>query len=242
MEIFPAIDLMNGEAVRLTKGAFDSKKVYSACPEEIAARFRAEGARHLHIVDLDGARSGENVNFSAIGKIVAAAGIPDIEVGGGIRDEKRIETYLTLGVNRVILGTSAAENEKFLRYAVRRFGGKIAVGVDTLNGKVRTRGWERECDLDGFEFVKKLSDIGVETVIYTDISRDGRLQGINADMYAELARISSAKIIASGGVGSLDDVVKLRNTGVYGAIIGKAIYENIVSVSEAVKTGDEYDS
>ena len=152
MEIFPAIDLMSGEAVRLTKGEFTSKKVYSSDPVEVMLSFKAQGARHLHVVDLDGARTGGNQNFDVV-KDLCAAGAPDIEIGGGIRDMRRAEKYLSLGVKRIILGTAAVEDEAFLNEAVGEWGDKVAVGVDVLNGFVRTRGWESVSRLDGFAFV-----------------------------------------------------------------------------------------
>ena len=241
MEIFPAIDLMSRAAVRLTKGEFSSKKVYSSDPVEVMLSFKAEGARHLHVVDLDGARTGDNQNFDVV-KDLCAAGAPDLEIGGGIRDMRRAEKYLSLGVNRIILGTAAVEDEAFLTAAVKEWGCRIAVGVDVLDGFVRTRGWETDSRLDGFEFVKRMRGAGVGRVIYTDISRDGALSGPAAETYERLAGIGGIEIVASGGVGKAEDISALCKTGVYGAIVGKAIYENRVTVSEAVRLGDGYDS
>ncbi len=241
MEIFPAIDLMSGEAVRLTKGEFSSKKVYSSDPVEVMLSFKAEGARHLHVVDLDGARTGGNQNFDVV-KDLCAAGAPDIEIGGGIRDMRRAEKYLSLGVKRIILGTAAVEDEAFLNEAVGEWGDKVAVGVDVLNGFVRTRGWESVSRLDGFAFVNRMVGAGVKRIIYTDISRDGLLTGPDAATYEKLARTRGAEIVASGGVSSLTDLKALRFCGVYGAIVGKAVYEKRFTVSEAVRLGDGYDS
>lgn len=241
MEIFPAIDLMSGSAVRLTKGEFSSKKVYSSDPVEVMLSFKAEGARHLHVVDLDGARTGGSQNFDVVGAL-CAAGAPDIEIGGGIRDMRRAERYLESGVNRIILGTAAVEDEKFLREAVREWGDKVAVGVDVLDGFVRTRGWEADSRLDGFEFVKRMVGAGVKRIIFTDISRDGLLTGTDSATYSRLAETEGAEIVASGGVGSLEDLKALLSCGVYGAIVGKAVYEKRFTVSEAVRLGDGYDS
>ena len=241
MEIFPAIDLMSRAAVRLTKGEFSSKKVYSSDPVEVMLSFKAEGARHLHVVDLDGARTGDNQNFDVV-KDLCAAGAPDLEIGGGIRDMRRAENYFSLGVSRVVLGTAAVEDERFLAEALKEWGDKVAVGVDVLDGFVRTRGWGSDSRLDGFGFVKRMVGAGVKRIIYTDISRDGLLTGPNTAAYERLAENFGAEIVASGGVGKAEDISALRKTGVYGAIVGKAIYENRVTVSEAVRLGDGYDS
>lgn len=240
MEIFPAIDIMDGAAVRLTKGAFDTKKVYSDDPESVYAGFIAEGAEHLHIVDLDGARSGKSTNFEVVKRLAAMGG--DTEIGGGIRDMRRAESYLNLGVSRIILGTAAVENPSFLKEALKEWGNRVAVGVDVLNGIVRVSGWERGSALDGEEFVKRLSGEGVKRIIYTDISRDGVMKGLDTELYGRLSRNKDSEIIASGGIGSLQNVKELLPTGVYGVIIGKAIYEKAFSVSEAVRLGDRNDN
>ena len=177
MEIFPAIDLMSRAAVRLTKGEFSSKKVYSSDPVEVMLSFKAEGARHLHVVDLDGARTGDNQNFDVV-KDLCAAGAPDLEIGGGIRDMRRAESYLNLGVSRVILGTAAVENPAFLKEALKEWGEQVAVGVDVLDGFVRVAGWEKGSRINGEEFVLKLAEEGVKRIIYTDISRDGVMRGV----------------------------------------------------------------
>ena len=236
MEIFPAIDLMDGSAVRLTKGAFDTKKVYSDSPEEVYARFIAEGAKHLHIVDLDGARSGKTPNFEVVKRLAAMGG--DTEIGGGIRDMRRAESYLNMGVSRVILGTAAVENPAFLKEALKEWGSRVAVGVDVLNGRVRVSGWERESRSDGIEFVKKMAAEGVKRVIYKDISRDGVMKGTDVGTYSVLAENKDLQIIASGGIGTLQNVMELIPTGVYGVIIGKAIYEKAFTVADAVAAGD----
>ena len=233
MEIFPAIDIMDGAAVRLTKGAFDTKKVYSDDPESVYAGFIAEGAEHLHIVDLDGARSGKSTNFEVVKRLAAMGG--DTEIGGGIRDMRRAESYLNLGVSRIILGTAAVENPSFLKEALKEWGNRVAVGVDVLNGIVRVSGWERGSALDGEEFVKRLSGEGVKRIIYTDISRDGALAGTNLAAYRKLVKIDGLKIIASGGITYYEELLKLRDMGVRGAVVGKAIYDGAIEVSKAVE-------
>ena len=240
MEIFPAIDIMGGAAVRLTRGAFDTKKVYSDSPEEVYRAFLKEGARHLHIVDLDGARAGLNPNFETVKALAAIGG--DTEIGGGIRDMRRAESYLNLGVSRVILGTAAVENPAFLKEALKEWGEQVAVGVDVLDGFVRVAGWEKGSRINGEEFVLKLAEEGVKRIIYTDISRDGVMRGVDNELYRRLSANKDTKIIASGGIGSLEDIRGLKSTGVYGVIVGKAIYEKAFSVSEAVKLGDENDN
>lgn len=226
MQIFPAIDLRDGRAVRLTQGDYDKMTVYSAQPCGVARRFIRTGARNLHIVDLDGARAGEPgfANFVEIEALVQQ-GHAFIQVGGGIRTEERILQYLELGVNRVILGTVAVENFAFTERMARRYGGRIAVGVDARDGKVATHGWEKTSGEDGFDFCRRLRDAGVETVIYTDISRDGMLSGTNLEAYRELVKIEDLGIIASGGISTVKEIEELNAMGVAGAILGKAVYD-----------------
>ena len=237
MEILPAIDLMSGSAVRLTKGEFDSRETYSSDPTEVLKGFIAEGARNLHVVDLDGARYGSPVNFPTI-KALAATGAVDIEVGGGIRDEKRIVSYLELGVKRVILGTVAVTDFAFTKEMASKYGAAIAVGADVKEGFVATHGWEKLSSERGYDFCVRLRDAGIKTVIYTDVSRDGAMHGANIAAYEELKNIIGLRVIASGGVSSLADVRSLANLGVYGAIIGKALYKNAIKLSEAIALGD----
>ena len=236
MEIFPAIDLRDGRAVRLTQGDYDQMTVYSAQPCGVARRFIRAGARNLHIVDLDGARAGEP-GFANLVEIEALVqqGHAFIEVGGGIRTEERILQYLALGVNRVILGTAAVENFEFTRRMAERYGAKIAVGVDARNGMVATHGWEKTSSEEGFDFCRRLRDAGVQTVIYTDISRDGTLSGTNLEAYRELVKIEGLNIIASGGVSHIEDVRRLAGRNLYGAIIGKAYYTGAISLKEAIE-------
>lgn len=233
MEIFPAIDLIGGEVVRLTMGDYSLKSVYSADPLETANRFRETGARNLHVVDLDGARTGSPLNFPTIERLSKESGL-FIEVGGGIRDEKRIKAYLDAGAGRVILGTVAVENPAFAGEMAAKYGEKIAVGIDAANGRAAVRGWMETSGTDGVALAKEIYARGVSTVIYTDISRDGTLKGANLDVYRELSQIKGLKIIASGGVTTVAEVAELKRTGIYGVIIGKAIYEGRINLAEAI--------
>lgn len=233
MELFPAIDLRGGRAVRLLRGDYDNMTVYSDAPEKTAQAFEAAGAKYLHVVDLDGAKNGGTPNFEVIRGIAGATSL-SIEVGGGIRSFSAIERYLSIGVMRVILGTSAVTDPEFLKAAVSRFGGRIAVGVDMKNGIVATHGWTQLSGVSGFDFCRSMQDIGVKTVICTDISRDGAMQGIDERLYSRLCSEFSMDIIASGGVTAIEDIVKLSKTGVFGAVVGKAIYSGGIDLREAV--------
>ena len=234
MEIFPAIDLNGGKVVRLTQGDYDRVEIYSSNPAEIAADFLAQGARNLHVVDLDGARDGELTNLPAIRKIAKTNGL-FIEVGGGIRDEERINRYLELGVGRVILGTVAIENPDFTHEMAKKYGSKIAVGVDARDGKVATRGWRETTDVDSMDFCRELEAAGVQTIIYTDISRDGAMQGTNLYAYKQLKSQVSLEIVASGGISSLADIAGLLDIGVEAAILGKALYIGALNLKEVLR-------
>lgn len=233
MQIFPAIDLKDGKVVRLTQGDYDKVNIYSEKPEEIAVSFAAKGAKNLHVVDLDGARDGTLANFAAVEAIIKKSGL-FVEIGGGIRDEERIQKYLSAGASRVILGTVAAENFAFLEDMVRKYGDKIAVGVDARDGKIAVKGWLEVTDIDSVEFCKRLEAAGVKTVIYTDISKDGAMSGTNLDIYKRLADEVKLDIIASGGISSLAELEVLKQTGTYGAIVGKAIYTNTLKLEEVL--------
>ena len=237
MEIFPAIDLISGQAVRLTRGDYDNKKVYDNDPVSVAKRFLEQGARNLHVVDLDGAKSGMPINMPCIGKLCEVEGL-FIEVGGGIRTMERIEEYIKLGVDRVILGTAAVKNPQLLSDALREFGEKIAVGVDAHDGKAALSGWLERTDIDSVTFCKELRDKGVKTVIYTDIAKDGAMSGTNREIYSVLSEIDGLSIVASGGICFEEDVAALKKMGIYAAIIGKAIYEGAIDLSRAVKIAD----
>lgn len=234
MEIFPAIDIRNGNVVRLTEGDYNRMTVYGSSPLEMAETFIKKGAKNLHMVDLDGAKDGAPVNFDVI-KSVAETGKLFTEVGGGIRDEKRIEDYLSLGVNRVILGTVAVRNFKFVEESVKKYGDKIAVGVDARDGKVAVSGWLETTEIDSLEFCRKLRDAGVKTVIYTDISKDGTLSGTNLEIYEKLSEIKGLDVIASGGITFEDEIKKLADMNTYGAIVGKAVYAGKLDLERVLK-------
>ncbi|MBQ7192895.1 MAG: 1-(5-phosphoribosyl)-5-[Synergistaceae bacterium] len=234
MIILPAIDLFQGQAVRLLRGDYSKMTVYDTEPVNTAMKFKSEGAQWIHVVDLEGAKSGEAVNIDTIMRIREACGLR-CEAGGGIRNIKTVERYVNSGIDRVILGTSAVNDEAFLLEAVKNFGERVAVGVDIKNGNVAVKGWLEDSGLDALTFCKKMQDIGVTTIISTDISRDGAMNGTNRELYAELSRTLSVNIIASGGVSSLEDVKALSSLGLYGAIVGKAYYTGAVKISEAIE-------
>lgn len=237
MKIFPAIDIIGGEVVRLTKGDYGQVKKYTLSVEEAAKSFYADGARCVHIVDLDGAKSGVADNAEAVKKILSAAPL-FAEVGGGIRTEKQIEEYLSCGTGRVILGTVAVKNFSFVEEMAKKYPEKIAVGVDALNGCVAVSGWREVTDIDSVRFCEKVRDAGVKYVIYTDIGKDGMLGGTNLEIYRKLSEIKGLNITASGGITFAEEIKQLKKTGVYGAILGKAMYENKLSLKDAVKAAE----
>ena len=234
MKIFPAIDLFGGKAVRLYKGDYAQMTVYSDNPPEIALDFKAQGAEWIHLVDLEGAKSGLTPNIEVVKKIVDKSGLK-AEVGGGIRSMEVIKKYIDAGVSRVILGTAAVTDRAFLENAVKTYGDKIAVGVDIKDGFVAIKGWTEKSDYDGVDFCRQMQDLGVKTVICTDISKDGAMQGTNHELYKTLSSELGMQIIASGGVSSIDDIKKLAAFGIYGAIIGKAYYTGAIKIEDAVK-------
>lgn len=234
MIIFPAIDLYEGKAVRLLKGDYDKMTVYSDNPASVAAEFRNMGATHIHLVDLEGAKNGATPNIETVRKIKAECGL-FTEIGGGVRSMETVETYIGAGIDRVILGTAAVTDEKFLVDAVKEYGGRIAVGADIKDGRVAIKGWTEKSEYSCFDFFDKMQKIGVETVICTDVSKDGAMQGTNVELYRELSEKFSINICASGGVSSIDDVRRLRSLDLYGAIIGKAYYTGAVSLKEAIE-------
>ena len=237
MIIFPAIDLRGGKCVRLIQGDFDKETVYSDDPQATALKWQAQGAKFLHVVDLDGARAGEPQNIPAIKNILDAVKIP-IEVGGGIRTLDDMEKILSLGVRRVILGSVAVENISLVEDAVKKFGDKIVVGIDARNGFVAVHGWEKSSAVKASELAKKIVAAGVETIIYTDISKDGMLSGVNVETFAELAKISGAQIVASGGVRSLEDIRALKAAKIAGVIVGKAIYTGTLDLKAAIELAE----
>lgn len=234
MNIFPAIDLYNGKAVRLYKGNYDEMTVYSNNPIEIARDFVNEGAQFIHIVDLEGAKTGGTPNLEIITDIAKNTGL-FVEVGGGIRSIEVIEKYINAGVNRVILGTAAVNDENFLRKAVSLYNDKVAVGIDIKDGFVAIKGWTEKSQYTLEQFIEKMIDIGVACFICTDISKDGAMEGTNAEMYKLLASKYKVKLIASGGVSGIDDIKKLKELDLYGAIIGKAYYIKAISLKEAIE-------
>ena len=233
MEIFPAIDIKNKKVVRLLKGDYSLVTEYEQTPIEAALFFQSQGAKNLHMVDLDGAKDGTLSNFDAVKEVCENTSLY-VEIGGGIRSMDRIEKYLSVGVGRVILGTAALENPDFLREAVKTYGDKIAVGVDAADSKVATRGWLNVSDTDSFEFCKKMRDEGVKSVIYTDISRDGTLSGTNMEAYRKLSLIEGLSITASGGITHIDEIKELSEIGTWGAILGKALYSGKIDLKEAL--------
>ncbi len=234
MNIFPAIDLYSGKAVRLYKGDYAQMTVYNDDPLAVARDFAACGAKFIHMVDLEGAKDGTTPNLEVVKKIVDNTSL-FVEIGGGIRSMEVADRYIESGVGRVILGTAAVSDRKFLTDALEKHGEKIAVGVDIKNGQVAIKGWTETSGLDAFDFCRELQALGVKTVICTDISKDGAMMGTNRELYRELSERFSIDIIASGGVSSLDDVKALRALDLYGAIIGKAYYTGAIDLREALE-------
>ncbi len=234
MIILPAIDIFNGCAVRLYKGDYNQMTIYSEHPEEIAQIFALSGAKHIHIVDLEGAKNGDTPNIETIKHIVSSTNLK-AEIGGGIRSMEVIEKYLCAGVSKVILGTAAVQNRDFLIEAVKKYGEHIAVGADILDGNVAIKGWTEKSALTTEAFFEDLEKIGVKTVICTDISKDGTMRGANRELYKELNEKYDIDIVASGGVNSLDDIIALNKLNLYGAIIGKAYYTGAIDIAKAVE-------
>uniref|UniRef100_S0DDE7 1-(5-phosphoribosyl)-5-[(5-phosphoribosylamino)methylideneamino]imidazole-4-carboxamideisomerase n=1 Tax=termite gut metagenome TaxID=433724 RepID=S0DDE7_9ZZZZ len=238
MVVFPAIDMLGGRVVRLFQGDYAQSEVYGDDPARYAAGFEQAGASHLHLVDLDGARAGKPANFALVRNIAQKTGL-FIELGGGIRDEATVEQCFEAGVGRVILGTAALKDPDFTRRMVQKHGGKIAVGVDARDGRVAVEGWLETSDTGSYVFCARMAEIGVEYIIYTDISRDGAQRGANLDAYRRLAQIQGLNITASGGVSSLEDVRVLREIGCYAVILGKALYTGAVSLEEVLRAAEQ---
>ena len=234
MYIYPAIDLYGGKAVRLFKGDYAQMTVYSDDPVSVAKDFAAAGASHIHLVDLEGAKIGKPANLETIRAIVETTGL-FAEVGGGIRDMETVDSYLGLGVSRVILGTAAVKDPDFLHAALQKYGEKIAVGVDLKDGFVAIKGWMETSDLKAEEFFEKMQKSGVKTIICTDISRDGAMKGTNRALYRALSEKFDIDLIASGGVSSMEDVMALADMKLHGAIIGKAYYIGAIDLKQAVE-------
>lgn len=238
MNLFPAIDLIGGKAVRLVKGDYAQVTVYSDSPVKVAKYFEECGAKYLHVVDLEGARDGSLANLETIKDIIKNTGL-FVEVGGGIRSIPTVKKYIEAGASRVIIGTAAVTDPEFLETAVKEYGDKIAVGVDIKEGMVAIKGWTETSALSCFAFCEKLSGMGIKTIICTDISKDGLLAGTNLELYAELSARFSMDITASGGVSTLDDVRKLSEMNMYGAILGKALYTGNIDLCEALAVASE---
>ena len=234
MILFPAIDLVEKKAVRLYKGDYAQMTVYSEDPVAVAKRMEAEGASAIHLVDLEGARDGGTPNLSVVERIANETGL-FTELGGGVRDMATVERYLASGVDRVILGTAAVQNEALLREALAAYGERIAVGADVKDGRIAVKGWLEQTDWSLEAFARHMEELGVRTLICTDVSRDGAMGGTNRALYRELSESVKLNITASGGVSSLEDVRALRAMGLYGAIVGKAWYTGDIRLKEAIE-------
>lgn len=236
MIIYPAIDIRGGRCVRLTEGRFDAETVFADDPAEMAVKWQDCGAEFLHLVDLDGALAGEGRNLPAVKRILEQVKIP-VQLGGGIRSLKTIETLLALGVTRLILGSAAVKNPELVQEACKKYPGHIAVGIDARNGEAAIEGWEQGSGVNAAELAKKMAAYGADKIIFTDISRDGMLSGVNAEATAAIARAGGVPVIASGGVASLEDIRRLRQyeaDGIHGCIIGKALYTGAVDLRAAL--------
>lgn len=238
MIIIPAIDIINQQPVRLYQGDYTKKEIVGDSILALGKQFEAQGAQYLHLVDLDGAKEGKLMNQQIICEVAQALSIP-VEVGGGIRNMETADYYLQHGISRIILGTSAIENEAFLKEALSVYGERIAVGLDCKNGFVCTRGWLNDSQIDYIEFAKHLDKLGVKTIIFTDIATDGTLEGPNLTMLKHLKQEVSANIIASGGIKDLSHIRALKELQLYGAISGKAMYANTLNLADALRLCQE---
>jgi phosphoribosylformimino-5-aminoimidazole carboxamide ribotide isomerase len=238
MIIYPAIDIKDGRCVRLVQGKFNDVTVYSDHPVEMAMKFEQLGAEYLHVVDLDGARLGEPQNIAAISEMAVKVGIP-LQLGGGIRSIEMIEIILCKGIQRVILGTSAVKDPELVKKAVKAFGNSLAVGIDAKDGMVAIEGWAKTSEFTAIGFAKKMEELGAKTIIYTDISRDGMLKGPNLKAMEDMVKAVAIDVIASGGVTNIQDIRNLKEIGVSGAIVGKALYTGDIDLKEAIAVAKE---
>lgn len=236
MRIYPAIDIKDGQCVRLYKGRFDDMTVYGSDPAEMAKKWEAQGGEYIHVVDLDGALKGHGVNAEVIKKICESVNVP-VQTGGGIRTMADIEAKLACGIDRVIIGTKAVSDADFVKRAVDKYGDKIVIGIDAKDGMVAVEGWEKTSDFKAVEFAKKMESIGVRTIVYTDIATDGTLAGPNLAAMREMAENVGMDVIASGGVGNIEHIRALVPCGVEGVITGKALYTGSIDLNEAIKAG-----
>lgn len=234
MRIYPAIDIKDGKCVRLLRGSFDDVTVYGDDPVEMARKWEAEGGEYIHVVDLDGAVKGHGVNAEAIRRICESVSVP-VQTGGGIRTMEDIEAKLNCGISRVIIGTKAVSDPEFIKNAVAKYGEKIAIGIDAKDGKVAIEGWEKTTEFGAVEFAEKMAELGVKTIIYTDIATDGTLAGPNVEAMKEMASRVDVDVIASGGIGNIEHIKSLSGTGVEGVIVGRALYTGGVELSAAVE-------
>ena len=235
MKIFPAIDIKDKNAVRLSQGDFNRKKIYNTNPLDVAQKFEAAGSEWLHMVDLDGAKDGESDNVEIAQEIISKTDLK-VQLGGGIRTAQHVKNWLDAGLARVIIGSAAVGNLDFVASLIKKYGEKICIGVDAKNGKVATHGWLKDSGIDSFEFCGQLEQIGVQTVVYTDIAKDGMMQGPNFKAYERLTKETDLNIIASGGVSSLKDLKRLSEIGLYGTILGKSLYEEAFTLEDAMSS------
>lgn len=233
MRIYPAIDIKDGKCVRLLRGNFNDVTVYGDNPAEMAKKWEALGGEFIHVVDLDGALKGHGVNAGAIKEICNSVSVP-VQTGGGIRTMEDIEAKINCGINRVIIGTKAVSDAEFVKNAVAKYGDKIVIGIDAKDGMVAIEGWEKTSEFTAVEFGKKMADLGVKTIIYTDIATDGTLMGPNVAAMAEMVKATGIDIIASGGIGTVEHIKSLVSTGVEGVICGRALYTGDVKLDEAI--------
>lgn len=236
MQLLPAIDIFEKKAVRLFKGDYNQMTVYGT-PLDIAMGFVEKGASYIHLVDLEGARIGEPTNIETVRGVISSVNVP-CEIGGGIRNIKTVEKYANIGADRIILGTSAVSDKEFLKEAIKEFGKKIAVGVDARDGIVSISGWTEQSGISALDFIGEMLSLGIDTIICTDISKDGALSGTNTELYKEILSKYTLKLIASGGVTSVDDIRELTEIGTYGAILGKAIYNGNIDLVEAIAAAE----
>ncbi len=236
MRIYPAIDIKDGKCVRLLRGSFDNITVYGDDPAQTARKWESLGGEYIHVVDLDGALKGHGVNADAIKKICESVNVP-VQTGGGIRTMEDIEAKLACGISRVIIGTKAVSDADFVKNAVERYGDRIVIGIDAKDGRVAVEGWEKTSDFRAVEFAKKMADLGVKTIIYTDIATDGTLAGPNVAAMKEMADSVDIDIIASGGIGSIEHIRALVPAGVEGVVTGRALYTGNISLPDAIIAG-----
>ena len=244
MRIYPAIDIKDGKCVRLLRGNFDDMTVYGDDPVETAKKWESQGGEYIHVVDLDGAVKGHGANADIISRICSAVNVP-VQTGGGIRTMEDIEAKLACGIARVIIGTKAVSDADFVREAVNRYGDRIVIGIDAKDGMAAVEGWEKTSDIPAVELGRKMAEIGVKTIVYTDIATDGTLAGPNTAAMREMAdavRALGTDVIASGGIGSIEHIVSLVPTGVEGVIVGRALYTGAADLAEAIKAARDKES